>query len=671
MVHDETQLCPFAGCIAELGAPAQSPVLVQLGDGPPSLREAILAGRAEGLILDHELPDPSLAGLLYRHAVDRVDLLFIGLPLMLDRAMEALDSGDIQPRLVLVGAGAIPPEGPSRTRAVLLDLGYATSVSPAGLLARRERPCGISRADHAALLAHAGPAQALPLLRLSCAAAPHDAAGRRRLIETLMAQGQVAEAMAELAGWRRHGGDMAAMGEVAMAASAATLAGFNRLLAAGDIEAAERHAAALAEVDPGNAALLGAALACNRRLGHGARVRRFARRLLALDPHHLAAHMGMLEHQPEDELASRACLALAPERSLHPLRRLHDAHRAISLMLLRPLDAAGWQLLREIVAAARRVDPDALEDQEQRLWARHYRLLVEAADPASPPAGDEPPPFDMAPLISTPGAPLSWAQLRRRQLCRAAELVFVVAADAAYLRLYGRPYLLSILRHCDVPALILVHVIGGRQRLAELIRCLDIDDPRLLFTADDFAAGAVTTQCHDSDGPRRLPVAHFQCVRFAVAERVLAELRRPVIVSDIDVILQRGVRDLLEKFRDRDVVLNRNEASESFGSHITANLALLYPTAAAVGFMSDLRACLTACLAAPHVTRWIDQCGLHLCWQRQASSQAGTRFGWFDTAADINNVMYRRYEANPFRFLSLFHGFEMASLPRFDTPAAA
>ena len=188
---------------------------------------------------------------------------------------------------------------------------------------------------------------------------------------------------------------------------------------------------------------------------------------------------------------------------------------------------------------------------------------------------------------------------------------------------------------------------------------MDLDDPRILFSADDFAAGAITTPCYDHDGPRRLPVAHLQCVRFAVAERVLAELRRPVIISDIDVVLQRGVQDLLARFGAQDVVLNRNEASESFGSHITANLMLLFPTRVAGEFMVGLGDCLSACLAAPRVTRWIDQCGLQLAWNRHADA----RFGWFDTAVDINNVMYRRYEPNPFRFLSLFHGFDMASLP--------
>jgi hypothetical protein len=415
------------------------------------------------------------------------------------------------------------------------------------------------------------------------------------------------------------------------------LAAFNACVARGDVAGAEPHAAALAALRPGNVAVLEAALACNRGLGRADRAAHFARALLAVDATHLAAHLALLDGPAgTGELASRTCVALAPAGAIHPLRRLHEAHRAISLHLLEP--HAKPAPLAALVAAARGVDPGALPEGEARHWARHYRHLAEAADP------------DLLPR--TP------RQTARRTRAVEAELAFVVAADAAYLRLYGRAYLTSILRHCDVPALVNVHVIGGRRALPDLVRMLDMHDPRLRFTADDFAADAITTQCHDSDGPRRIPVAHLQCVRFAVARRVMREWGVPVIVSDIDVVLQRGVADMLARFADADIVLNRNEVSESFGSHITANLLLAQPTPAGHAFLARLDRYLAAALAAPHVTRWIDQCGLQACW-----NASDARFGWFDTGADINNVMYPRYAPNPFRFLSLFHGFDMSSLP--------
>jgi hypothetical protein len=38
------------------------------------------------------------------------------------------------------------------------------------------------------------------------------------------------------------------------------------------------------------------------------------------------------------------------------------------------------------------------------------------------------------------------------------------------------------------------------------------------------------------------------------------------------------------------------------------------------------------------------------------------RIGYFDTDLDINNVMYPSYQEHPYRFLSLYHGFDTSSL---------
>jgi hypothetical protein len=40
----------------------------------------------------------------------------------------------------------------------------------------------------------------------------------------------------------------------------------------------------------------------------------------------------------------------------------------------------------------------------------------------------------------------------------------------------------------------------------------------------------------------------------------------------------------------------------------------------------------------------------------------GANLQYFDTNSDINNVMYRSFEKNPFRFLSLYHGFDTSTL---------
>lgn len=624
MVHASN---PFAPLLAAL-----APCVALQGAAPAELEAALRQG---GAVLHRLEGDGPLAALLGRLVPEAIDLLWLEAPELL------LDWDPATREIPRIAWDRRRPMAPG-LQGHLHAGGYRLVASGQALLAQRGS-ARLAPGDLATLTQ--APTASLPLLRLM---APRDAAARQILVAKLTAEGAWAEALHQAAGF-------------CPAEDAATAApeGFNRAIAADDLTAAERLASALAAYRPDNRAVLEAALACNRNLGHRGRAQHFAQALLALDPAHAGAHLVRLEQALAEgdraaELAHRTGLALSPPEALHPLRRLHEAHRAISLHLLAPVGVEGQAAVQALVEAARGVDPMALPEGEARHWARHYRHLAEAADAALP--GQAAAPLAVEALHRAEGRPLGWAGLRRQ--ARGAKLAFVVAADAAYLRLYGRAYLTSILRHSELPMVILVHVIGGAAKLPELIRLMDLPDPRIFYSADDFSPAAVTTQCHDSDGPRALPVAHFQCTRFAVARRVLMELGLPVLVSDIDAVLQRGVAGLLGRFAACDVVLNRNEASEAFGSHITANLLLAWPTEAALAFMAGLQGYLEAALAAPHVTRWIDQCGLQACWNASPA-----RFGWFDTTADINNVMYPRWMPNPFLFLSLFHGFDMASLP--------
>jgi hypothetical protein len=215
-----------------------------------------------------------------------------------------------------------------------------------------------------------------------------------------------------------------------------------------------------------------------------------------------------------------------------------------------------------------------------------------------------------------------------------------------------------------VPCLVVVHVIGGMKDLKAVAKSLGITDKRLVFAGDAFDAAAVTTKCYDAPpkGLSAKPIAHFQSVRFLRLGALLQKLDLPVFVSDIDLLLQRGVADLLERCANDDVVLNENGASMHAGSRLTANLLLVNPTENAARFLRFLRASLERALSGAEVSRWIDQLALllarHHLWLRGDAA----RIGYFDTNTDINNVMYPSYQENPFRFLSLYHGFDTSSL---------
>ena len=90
--------------------------------------------------------------------------------------------------------------------------------------------------------------------------------------------------------------------------------------------------------------------------------------------------------------------------------------------------------------------------------------------------------------------------------------MFFVAADASYVELYARWYVLSILKHCDVPFLMVVHVIGAAGALLAAAKAVGVIDERLVYAGDRFDAEAVTTRCYDAPpkGMAARPIAHFQ-----------------------------------------------------------------------------------------------------------------------------------------------------------------
>jgi hypothetical protein len=492
------------------------------------------------------------------------------------------------------------------------------------------------------------------------------------LAAALSARGRTLEALEVLGRAKTAAPDVAALLPQIQDVSALAVASFNAHLAAGEIEAAERYAAALARIAPQSGPMLAAALECNRSLGRWNEVAGYARDLFQVEPGNLAARSALAEitrvtGDVAGEVDHRMALALAPENPLHPLLRLRDVHDAASLILCRPLTADGEARAETLLAAARAISVDAEPGSEIDGWDRHYRLLLAATDlaavraPTPAPAPDDP---NLRFHCAATGRSIGWAEVGAAAERLGARCVFFAAADEAYVDLYARWYALSILKYCDVPCLVVIHVIGGADRLAAIAERVGVKDERLIFAGDAFDAAAVATACYDAPPKGRIekPVAHFQSARFQRLGALIRHLERPVFVSDIDLILQRGVADLLERCAEDDLVLNENEISFNAGSRLTANLLLVNPTANARLFVDFLAALLDRALAGAEVTRWIDQLALLLARHHLERHGVDPTIGYFDTTSDINNVMYTSYQAHPFRFLSLYHGFDTASL---------
>lgn len=490
------------------------------------------------------------------------------------------------------------------------------------------------------------------------------------LVKALGAKGQTLEALKLLQSVRDRQANPAALLADIQEQVGPAAAKFNACLAEGQIEQAAAYADALAALIPSGEPMLAAALSCSQALGRTEAVERYARALLSLDPSHAGARDALANPEPgtsndDPEMEARVAAALSPEGDLHPLLRLRDIHDAASAILCQPLTAGSEARLERLLAGGRALAIAVDPGSEWEGWEKHYRLLLESVDLAQvhAPAPEPTPDADQA-FVTAKGDGLDWAGVKAQARRAGAQVVFFAAADAAYVELYARWYALSVLKYCDLPCLVVVHVIGGAGRLKEIAAQVGVTDERLIFAGDGFNETDAVARNYDAP-PKGLidkPVAYYQSVRFLRLGALLEALDLPVFVSDIDLLLQRGVVDLLERCAADDVVFNENTGSPSAGSRLTANLMLVRPTASAKTLLRFLRGYLLDRLARPEVTRWIDQMALLLARHHLARHDEAARVGYFDTMSDINNVMYTTYQAHPFRFLSLYHGFDTSSL---------
>jgi hypothetical protein len=514
-------------------------------------------------------------------------------------------------------------------------------------------------------------ALAMPILAHLAALHPGRSDIRWAHFETLGDVGRTLEALAQLKALRQQQPVGDHMLQAIQAQAELAIAKHNLHLQRGETAEAEPYAAALAELMPQNAAMAQAALACNRALGRLPQALHYAGLAVGLEPENRASRTALAEllHETGDvgaEIEHRVALALSAPADQAPLVTLRDLHDAAGLILCRPLTSESRAQVDQLLAAARALRIEAPAGSEWEAWANHYGALIDALDmdlalkafPARPEGAVE--------MMGATGEALDWKGLQALADKAGAACVFFAAADEAYVDLYARWFALSVRRYADAPWIAVIHVIGGKGALKRVAEKVGVSDERLVFMACDFDPAQAGAKIYDA--PPKVwsekPVAHLQSVRFLRLGALLAHLQRPVFVSDIDLLLQRGVADLLAAHDHEDVVLNENDVSHNPGSRLTANLLLVNPTERGAAFVNAVASYLEDRLSRPFVTRWIDQVGLTLARHNLQAHAPGARIGYFDTRSDINNLMYPSYQAHPYRFFSLFHGFDTSSLER-------
>ena len=619
----------------------------------------------------------TMNSLLRECGVEKVDILQIDTEGYDFEILKFFDFDRFRPAIVHYEHQHLQPPDAAAAEALLRGYGYRIHREDYDTLAVLERPAALGPMalerlrDLALRLGAEGRGDdALLLLEHLRSAQPNDLGTLREIARLHGREGRRLEALEALVALRHAGEGGDSLVTEIQAQAPAAVERFNAHLAAGEGEAAARYARALATLIPGNAAVLGAALSCSQALGRTREAAQYAAGLLRLEPGNLAAHAALAEGckasgELDGEIEHRMAVALSPQNPAHPLLRLRDLHDLASYILCRPLTGRTQAWLTTVLGAARELRFEVPQDGEWTGWEKHYRVMLDALDPApitapTPAAAPEP----KLKFATASGAKLDWKGVKAAADRAGAKAVFFAAADEAYVELYARWYVLSVLKHCDAPCLVVVHVIGGANRLKAIAQMVGVTDERLVFAGDDFDAAAVETRCYDAP-PKGLiekPVAHFQSVRFLRLGGLLERLGRPVFVSDIDLLLQRGVQDLLARTAEADIVFNENQVSSAAGSRLTANLMLVNPTEGAAQALRFLAAYLETQLGKAEVTRWIDQVALLMTRHHLQAQRPEARIGYFDTNSDINNVMYTSYQEHPFRFLSLYHGFDTSSL---------
>lgn len=440
------------------------------------------------------------------------------------------------------------------------------------------------------------------------------------------------------------------------------------LLQSDDWPRAAGLSAVLAALLPRDQSVIGMALTSHRILEDFPRSRLYAETMLALQPDHSEALFVLADDARRRRNAAAEIdyrFKITADERIDIVLRAVNLYDLINLMLCQPVIAPLLDRLRIAQSRLAGLDADRAPDRAATAWITFYQTMMAAADVALLQQGPSQIARPLPDFFSGTGTPLRFDEIRSRAAQQGAEALFLVAADEVYVGRYARLYVGSLLANADIGCLVIVHIIGAGARTAKIAAEIGITDQRVIYSTDAFDATKVTSVVCDAPTQPLIskPIAHYQSARFQQAGLLLYGLGLPLFISDIDCLLEQGVRDLIDEHRGADLVLNENIVVQQFAARFTANLLLLYPTRPAQHFIQRLAGLLDAALTRQVIPKWIDQIALGMARHAMKLAEPGIKIANFDVERDINNCMFTEYRPHHFRFLSLYQNFDLDSLP--------
>jgi len=347
-----------------------------------------------------------------------------------------------------------------------------------------------------------------------------------------------------------------------------------------DHAAAEQCLARSAAIDPDGWTLRERAQ-CLWRLGRLDEAAACARQAIALEPGSAAGHLGEATVLHALRCFDDALAAADAAARLDPGSAYAAARSGASLFALGRYDEA-------CAAFARAAASDA----------RLAHCLQIRVDEASWRALDRPTPLAAeAPRIVHDERPPG-----------GADFVVLVSCDARYLAKYGTAFIEALLANGGARARLHLHVMdpdGG------------LDAVRARLAAARPSAGAVVTaQASPAavQGAATMLRTYYSCARFLHLPRWLAAHAMPVVLLDIDAIVERPLDKLVRFGQGADVVLVGREPPDSPWLDIIANRIVACPTAPAAAYFrrvaSYVGGYLTGATAAWHLDQIALRCVL-------------------------------------------------------------
>ncbi len=270
-------------------------------------------------------------------------------------------------------------------------------------------------------------------------------------------------------------------------------------------------------------------------------------------------------------------------------------------------------------------------------------------------------------FATSDGKPLSLTDLSTTAKEMGIEAVFFSAASAPYFSRYAKAFSNSILKSADCRFLIVVCVSGEGRRLHERASELGIKDPRVILCADDLNenSGPYAVYTPTEDRIMNVSGAYYASIGHLCLHFLLKALNAPMIMSGIDTLLQREVRDMLDRFAGADVVFNLNQTSFMMESRLTNSLVMVNPTDNGQVFGEFLNRYLGDVVLGHHQPAFFDQLSLLMGTHYLKTHATAPKIEYFDEF-DTNNIMFtqKNYEAHRdlmarYRFVNIFSGGEL------------